>query len=79
MVGIGLEQDGCHIGGGWVLYICLIGCRLPPLDGYLAVFLVLTIEVYEIGNKIVGALNSVTIFDIILSLCQKILKVLSNF
>ena len=25
---------------------CLVGCRLPPLDGYVAVCLVLTIEVY---------------------------------
>ena len=28
-------------------YICLIGCKLPPLDGYVAVCLVLTIEVYD--------------------------------
>ena len=27
-------------------YICLVGCRLPRLDGYMAVRLVLTIEVY---------------------------------
>ena len=38
---------GCHIGGGGVQYICLVGCRLPPLDGYVAVCLVLTIEVYS--------------------------------
>ena len=25
---------------------CLIGCRLPPLDGYTSVCLVLTIDVY---------------------------------
>ena len=29
---------------GWVLYIYLIGCRLPPLDGYVSVCLVLTTE-----------------------------------
>ena len=27
-------------------YICLVGCRLPRLDGYVALCLVLTIEVY---------------------------------
>ena len=27
---------------------CLIGCRLPPLNGYVAVCLVLTIEVYAL-------------------------------
>ena len=27
-------------------YICLVGCRLPPLDGYVSVGLVLTIDVY---------------------------------
>ena len=29
-----------------VHYISLIGCKLPPLDGYMAVLLVLTKEVY---------------------------------
>ena len=33
-----------------VQYICLVGCRLPPLDGYVAVCLVLTIDVYDITN-----------------------------
>ena len=36
-------------------YICFIGCRLPPLSGYVAVCLVLTIDVYagvdQIENK----------------------------
>ena len=27
-------------------YTCLVGCRLPSLDGYVAVCLVLTIDVY---------------------------------
>ena len=35
-----LEGVGCST--------CLIGCRLPPLDGYVAVCLVLIIEVYDI-------------------------------
>ena len=26
--------------------ICLVGCRLPPLDGYVVVCLVLTIDVH---------------------------------
>ena len=37
---------------GWVQYICLIGCRLPPLDGYMAVCLVLAVvEVYGFGRS----------------------------
>ena len=27
-------------------YISFVGCKLPPLDGYVAVCLVLTVEVY---------------------------------
>ena len=42
-----LEGVGYPIGGGRVQYICLIGCRLPPLDGYVAGCLVLTIDVYD--------------------------------
>ena len=30
-----------------VQYICLVGCKIQPLDGYLAVCLVLTIDVYD--------------------------------
>ena len=37
---------GCHIGGGGVQFICLVGCRLPSLDGYVSVCLVLTKEVF---------------------------------
>ena len=33
------------LGGGGVQYICLVRFRLPPLDGYVAVCLVLTIDV----------------------------------
>ena len=35
---------------GWVQYICLVGCRLPPLDGYVAACLVLTIEIHGLPN-----------------------------
>ena len=28
-------------------YICFVGCKIQPLDGYLAVCLVLTIDVYD--------------------------------
>ena len=31
-------------------YICLVGYRLPPLDGYVSVCLVLTVEVYASMN-----------------------------
>ena len=31
---------------GGVQYISLVGCKLPPPDGYMVVCLVLTIEVY---------------------------------
>ena len=34
-----------HIGGGVVQYICLVGCRIQPLDGYVPVCLVVTIDV----------------------------------
>ena len=42
--------QGKALGGVGVQYICLIGCRLSPLDGYVAVRLVLTIDVYD-GNQ----------------------------
>ena len=38
------EAQAC--GRGRVQHISLVGCKLPPLDGYVAVCLVLTIEVY---------------------------------
>ena len=45
-----MEGVGCDVGG--VRYskhalTSLVGCRLPPVDGYVAVCLVLTIEVYD--------------------------------
>ena len=45
-------------------YIYLIGCRLPPLDGYVPVCLVLTKEVYR------GVIIQVVIVDVIYILYQ---------
>ena len=42
-----LKGAGCDVGGGGVQYTCLVGCRLPPLGGYVGMCLVLTIEVYD--------------------------------
>ena len=43
----GLEGVEYHIGGGGgVQYICLVGCKIQPVDGYVPVCLVLTIDVY---------------------------------
>ena len=39
---------------GGVQYISLIGCKLPPLDGYVAVCLVLTIEVFYLLPRLSG-------------------------
>ena len=39
-------KRGIARGGGGVQNTCLVGCRLPPLDGSMAVCLVLTIELY---------------------------------
>ena len=36
-----LGLEGVH------MYICLVGCRLPPLDGHVSVCLVLAMEVYD--------------------------------
>ena len=47
-----LEGVGYHIGGGAMQYICLVGCRLTPLGGYVAVCLVLTIDVYAITKLV---------------------------
>ena len=35
---------------GWVQYKSLVGCKLPPLDGYVAVCLVLITDVYGKGK-----------------------------
>ena len=32
-------------------YICLVGYKIVPVDGYLAVCLVLTIDVYGLTEK----------------------------
>ena len=39
-------KRGIAPGGCVVQNTCLVGCRLPPLDGSMAVCLVLTIELY---------------------------------
>ena len=36
-----------HIGRGLVQYICLIGCLIQPLKGYVAVCLALTMYAYD--------------------------------
>ena len=41
----GLEGVEYHIGGYVVQNICPIGCRIQPVDGYMAVCLVLSIDV----------------------------------
>ena len=41
-----LDGRGCLFGGGGVQFICLVGCRLPSLDGNVSVCLVLTKEVF---------------------------------
>ena len=49
---------------GGVQYICLVGCRLPPLDGYVVVCLVLTIDAFGVGGPIllnILAANAVSV------------------
>ena len=41
------SKQGISPGWSGIQYTCLVGCRLPPLDGYVAVCLVLTIDVYD--------------------------------
>ena len=45
--GIGAKLEG--VGYSKHALTCLVGCRFPPLDGYVAEGLVLTIEVYAPG------------------------------
>ena len=42
----GLEGVEYHIWGVLVQYICLFGCKIQPVDVYVSVCLVLTIDVY---------------------------------
>ena len=49
--GIAPGGGGWHVGGGGVQYTCLIWCRLTPLDGYMPVRLVLTIDVHVWRQK----------------------------
>ena len=44
MEGVGAKLEG--VGYREHALTCLVGCRLPPLDGYVAVFRVLT-KVYD--------------------------------
>ena len=37
---------------GYNTYLCLVWCRLPPLDGDMAVCLVLTIDVYGFDQRL---------------------------
>ena len=46
--GIGLAGVEYHNGAGVVLYIYLVGCKIQPVDGHVAVCLVLTLDVYGI-------------------------------
>ena len=33
-------------------YICLVGCKIQPVDGYVAVSLVLTIDIFDKASKV---------------------------
>ena len=44
----GLEGVEYHIAWGGVQYICLIGCKIQSVDGYVAVCLGLTIDVFAV-------------------------------
>ena len=57
-----LKGAGCDVGGGGVQYTCLVGCRLPPLDGYAAACLVLTIDVYGSYKCLVVKVRKGTLF-----------------
>ena len=43
-----LEGVEYHIAWGGVQYICLIGCKIQSVDGYVAVCLGLTIDVFAV-------------------------------
>ena len=58
-----VANEACHM-EGWGAMLegvgnskhaltCLVGCRLPPLDSYVSVCLVLTIEVYDTSKALV--------------------------
>ena len=48
---------------GWGQHTYLVGCRLPPLDGYMAVYLYLTIAVYANRQKLSKATSNVSLDD----------------
>ena len=43
---LGLDGVEYHIGRGVALYKCLLGCKIQPVDSYVAVCLVLAMDVY---------------------------------
>ena len=45
----GLEY---YIGRGVVQNICLIGCKIQHIDGYVAVYLVLAIDIFDKASKV---------------------------
>ena len=47
----GVEGVEYHIGGGVVQNICLVGYKIQPVDGYMGVCLVLTIDVYGLPQS----------------------------
>ena len=57
-----LEVAEYHIREGVVQCICLVGCKIQPVDGYVAVCLVLTIDFYD-RTKINLLIAAVGLFD----------------
>ena len=52
-----MEGVEYHIGRG-VHYICLVGCKISPVDGYVTFYLILTIKVYAKGSQsLINALS----------------------
>ena len=49
---------------GRVRYISLVGCKLSPLDGYVAVCLVLAIEVYDLLQPKIGNMSGPFYLDV---------------
>ena len=60
MEGVGGKLEG--VGYSEHALTCLVGCRLPPLDGYVAVRLVLTTEVYAATKYLKAYQQSITYF-----------------
>ena len=60
-------------------YICLVGSRLPPPDGYVSVCLVLTIQVYDKTHIDVGLVVLVTLSLVPAVSPANVLSVVNNF